>query len=429
MTQNLSKAVLCLLPLALLCSLAHGQDIPAVTSAPRFTGFQLPTELGSLSYSLSLAERVRTGYYGKSGDIWATDISGNAAYLSRSETRPFTMVYSGGYLYNSGGVQSQVFQNFSISQNISTRLWNTTISDQVSYLPEAPSSGLSGIPGVGDVGVNPPAGGGNPGQDILSNTGQRISNTANINVQRQLTGSTAVSGMGSYFIQKFLTATTNAVDLDDITVGGGLSHRIDALSNVEGNYNYSHFAYEGQNFSFSTQKITLGYTKQINRLLSVNGSAGPQIVSSGGSSVAGSTVNLTVDAGLKYTGERSSYSADYTRGVRGGSGVIQGTFINNFIAQGNRQLGEFMRLSGSGSYTRNTSVQNLTTQPFTFQTVVGNVEVERTVAQNFNAFVSYSLQYQNSSTSVANTIAFTGTSQTFGFGITYSPRQVHLGHQ
>jgi len=428
MTQNLYKAVLCLLPLALLCSLAHGQDIPAVTSAPRFQGFQLPTELGSLTYSLSFAERLRTGYYGKGGNIWATDFSGNAAYLSRSETRPLTVVYSGGYLYNSGGVQSQVYQNLSLSQNITSKLWSTTISDQVSYLPEAPSSGLSGIPGVGDVGVTPPAGG-TTGQDILSNTGQRISNTANINVQRQLTGSTAVSGMGSYFIQKFLTATPDAIDLDDITVGGGLSHRIDALSSVQGNYDYSHFAYVGQNFSFSTQRITIGYTKQINRLLSINGSAGPQIVSSGGSSVAGSTVNLTVDAGFKYAGERYNFSGDYTRGVRGGSGVIQGTFINSVIVQGNRQLGEFMRLSGSGNYTRNTSVQNLSTQAFTFQTVVGNLEVERTIAQNFNAFVSYSLQYQNSATSVANTIAFTGTSQTFGFGITYSPRQVHLGHQ
>lgn len=429
MTQVISKAVLCLVPIALLCSLAHGQDIPAVTSAPTFRGFHLPTELGTLTYSLSFAERVRTGYYGTGSNVWSTDFSGNVAYLSKSETRPFSMVYSGGYLYNSGGVQSSVFQNLSLSQTFNTRLWSTNISDEVNYLPESASSGLSGIPGVGDVGVTTPPVGGDNGQDLLTNSGQRISNSTHLSVQRQLTGSTALQGSGNYSFQRFLTDTVNGVNEQNLDGEALVNHRINALSKLEGAYTYNHFSYEDQPFAFSTNKVTVGYSREINRKLSVHGTVGPEITSSSGSPLAGSSVNISVDSGLNYTGQHYDYSVAYQRGVRGGSGVVQGTFTDTVSAQGSRRLGEYMRLTASGSYTQNSSIANVSTQQFNTQTLVGNFQIERTVSQNFNVFLNYSVQDQNTSSAAATPGAFTGTSQNFGFGITYSPRQIHLGHQ
>ena len=428
MTQFISKAVLCLVPLALLCPLANGQDIPAVTTAPTYQGFQLPTELGTLNYALNFGELVRTGYYGTGSDIWATNISGDAAYLSRSEKHPLGMVYSGGYLYNSGGIASTVFQNLTLSQTYTTRLWNTVLSDSVNYLPESASSGLSGIPGVGDVGVTVPPVGGDTGQDLLSRTGQRITNNASLSIQRQLTGSTSVAGGGGYYIQRFLTDSINALNTQNIYVQGELNHRIDALSKVQGDYSYSHFSYEGQDFAFTSQKFTVGYTRQVNRKLGVHATVGPQIVSSSGSPLASSSVNASIDAGLAYEAQRYNFSVDYTRGVRAGSGVVQGSFADSVFAGGGRRLGEYMHLAGGASYTHSSSIGNLTSLPFDFQTVVGNAQVSRTISRNFNVYVSYSLQYQQHSSLLASTAAFTGTSQTFGFGITYSPRQLHLGH-
>jgi hypothetical protein len=429
MTQIISKAVLCLVPLALLCTVAHGQDIPAVTSAPTFQGFQLPTELGTMHYALSFGERVRTGYYGSAGDVWTTDVSGEAGYLSRSENRPFSMVYSGGYLHNSSGVDSSVFQDLTLSQTFTTRLWTTNITDAINYLPESPTSGLSGIPGVGDIGVTAPPVGGDTGQDILSVTGQRINNNINVSVERKLTGSTSLQGMGGYFIQRFLTGVSNGINGQSVDTQGGVNHRIDALSKVQGTYTYSHFSYEDQDFTFSTQKITVGYTKQINRKLSVNATVGPQFVSSSGSPLASTSVNFGVDGGIAYTGQRYGYAVDYDRGVRGSSGVVQGTFADSVDVTADRRVGEYMRLSASGSYTHNSSISNLTTQQFAFETLVGNLQVSRTVSQNLNVFLSYSVQDQSTSNIAATTGAFTGTSQTLGFGITYSPRQLHVGHQ
>jgi hypothetical protein len=429
MTQFISKAVLCFVPLALLCGLANGQDIPAVTAAPTYQGFQLPTELGSFHYALTFAERLRTGYYGAGDDIWATDISGEAGYLSRSEKNPFSMTYSGGYLHNSGGERSSIFQSLMFSQAFTTRLFNTSISDSVSYLPEAASGGLSGIPGVGDVGVTAPPVGGDTGQDILSRDSQRVSNTASLSVQRQLTGSTSLQGGGSYFIQRFLTDASNALNTQDISGQAGLNHRIDALRSVQGNYSYSHFSYEGQNFRFVTQGITVGYTEQINRKLSVHAEAGPQIVSSGSSPQSTASVNISVNAGLTYATQHYDYSLAYVRGARAGSGVIPGAFTDVISGTAGRRLGEYMHVSASGDYSHNSSIANLTAQKFDVQTMVGNLQISRTISQNLNLFVSYGLQHQGASNLAVNTNAFTGTSQNVGFGITYSPRQLHLGHQ
>ncbi|HEY5331464.1 MAG TPA: hypothetical protein VIJ79_16405 [Acidobacteriaceae bacterium] len=428
MTQFISNAVLCFVPLALLCSLAHGQDIPAVTSAPTYQGFQLPTVPGTLHYALSFSELVRTSYYGTGRDIWGTSISGDAGYLSKSENHPFSMVYSGGYIHNTGSIASSIFQSLALSQTYTTSLWNTVVSDSVDYLPESPSSGLSGIPGVGDVGVTVPPVGGDTGQDILSRTGQRITNKTNLSIQRRLTGSTSVQGGGGYSIQRFLTDTINALNSQEMSVQGGVNHRIDALSHAEGDYSYSHFSYEGQDFTVSMQKFTVGYNRQLNRKLVVHATVGPQFVSSSGSPLASSSVNVSVDAGGAYQAQHYDFSIAYTRGVRAGSGVIAGSFVDSVSAEGARRLGEYMHIAGDASYTHNSSLENLTTHPLDFQTVRGNVQISRTVSRDFNVYVSYSLQEQQSSSLPVTTAAFTGTSQTFGFGISYSPRQLHLGH-
>jgi hypothetical protein len=428
MTQFIPKAVLCFASLALLCSLAKGQDIPAVTPTPTYQGFQLPTELGSLNYALTFSERVRTGYYSSKGDIWTTNISGDAGYLSRSENRPFSMTYAGGYLYNSGDVPSSVFQDLTLSQSLNTRLWNTSISDAVSYLPETPSSGLSGIPGVGDVGVTAPPTGGDPGQGILSRNSQRVSNSTNVNIQRQLTGSTSLQGGGGYFIERFLGNVDEGLDTQSISAQGNANHRIDALNKIEGGYSYTHLSYEGQPSTFSTQKVTIGYTRQMSPRLSVHATVGPQFVTSAGSPLASSSANISVDSGFAYTTQHFDYNVDYSRGVRTGSGVVQGTFADSVVAQGSRRLGEYMHFSLSGGYTHSASVANLTTIPFDIQTLVGNAEIARTISQSLNVFLNYSVQHQSSSATLTTANAFTGTSQTFGFGITYSPRQLHLGH-
>ena len=61
-------------------------------------GFNLPTHVGSLAYSLTGSELIETGY--GTGSVYASSvISGNLAYLSKSEQAPFSLVYSGGVVF------------------------------------------------------------------------------------------------------------------------------------------------------------------------------------------------------------------------------------------------------------------------------------------------------------------------------------------
>jgi hypothetical protein len=128
---------------------------PPMATAPSF-GFSLPSAEGTLTYSLSASESFLTGSEA-SGTDTTTSLSGSLGYLSSSPNKPFSLVYSGGYLYStvSGYPGSSTFQNLAASQVVTTKNWNFVVDDAVSYLPEAPTTGLSGIPGVGDIGVVP----------------------------------------------------------------------------------------------------------------------------------------------------------------------------------------------------------------------------------------------------------------------------------
>ncbi len=66
------------------------------------------------------------------------------------------MLYAGGVLFgNRYGQGVRPFQTFAVSQGLVTAAWIFGISDSVSYLPQSPTTGLSGIPGVGDLGSQP----------------------------------------------------------------------------------------------------------------------------------------------------------------------------------------------------------------------------------------------------------------------------------
>ena len=95
-------------------------------------------------------------------------------------------MYSGGYLYSSvpGYPSSSTFQNLAASPGGTTKNWNFVIDDAVSYLPESPTTGLSGIPGVGDIGVEPVQIGDQPAQSILTNYATRVGNGLNGGITR-----------------------------------------------------------------------------------------------------------------------------------------------------------------------------------------------------------------------------------------------------
>ncbi len=333
-------------------------------------------------------------------------------------------------------------------------------------MPQTASTGLSGIPGAGDLGVTPvptganpgptgvnpvqtgPAPGqpgptpaptsANPGQGVLSGFSTRVTNTSSLSLQRQLTGKTSFNASGSYVLIRFLnnsgstTVPSSAgLDSDGDSAGAGLSHRIDARNSLAGNFAYARNTYSGTSSGirqpgFSSQTASLQFTHQFTRKLSTSLAAGPQWTSIDS---PGLTPALSLFANLSatYTGEFSHASLAYSRSTNSGFGVVGGAISNSVTFSAGRVVDRVWLVALTAAYTQTSDLPSAVTLPFTFHTTVAGVQVSRALARTLSAYASYTLQKQSDQGTAAAVDLFSGLSNVAGFGLTFSPSAVRLG--
>ncbi len=421
--------------LALTGAIAGAQAIPADTGTPTpGVGFSLPRVGGTLSYALSASELISIGFYNNSGVASTTDFSGDLAYVSRSQDHPFSAVYSGGVLFGNDNQPTTTFQNLSFSQVLNTKHWNITVGDTVSYLPESPAVGLSGIPGVGDLGVDPISTviGETPGLGILTTYGPRVSNSASGSVSRLVTGRISIQGSGNYSIQRFI-GDNAGLGIDTTSEGGslGLNYRLSARDAFAGSYNYTNFSISGTPGSFSTQGATFSYSRQWSPRLSSSVYAGPQISTGNDSPLysGGSYTSLAAGAGVSYLTPKTSYTLSYSRGVNNGSGVVAGALTDSVSLAAHRRFGRVWAVSGDVSYARNTTLPIFDLYTFDSNGVAFSGQATRGFGRYFSAYASYTLEDQSTSGSgigINTPNAFSGLYQVVGLGVTFSPRNILL---
>ncbi len=433
---------------SLPCLGAFAQSLPAgVGSAPN-VGFQIPQLSGSFNYALSASELFSTGFY-NSGSSETTNFSGDVSYLSGSTRHPFSAIYSGGILVANSGQPTSVYQSVALSQSYNTRVWNFSIADSISYLPESPVSGLSGIPGVGDLGIDPVPLGPDAGIGILTNYGPRVTNTVTGSVSRVLSGHLSAQASGYENIQRFIGSSSPA-SVDNSGEGGtaGVSYHVDARSSVSLNYSYTRFNFLGSAYAIDSQSGTVNYSRQWTRRFGSSVYVGPQYISNAGTSSTGTPFNgasfgmpstqIAAGASLTYDGRSAFYSVSYARGTNNGSGVTTGAFSDSITAGAHRQIGRQWSVSGNLGFARSISLPSLTLYNFSFDSVTVGGQVVRGFGRRFSAYGSYVLEEQ-SSTGAAPTIsllnggvvpvapnAFSGTYNIFGIGVTYSPGSLFL---
>jgi hypothetical protein len=421
-----------------LSSVSHGQAVPAgvasVTPNASVSGPVVWAPDGVLHYALTGSEIVQEG----SGQLTSSSIfSGDAAYSGKSTVRPFSMVFTAGAILPNQSDQSfQGFTTISASQGYITRHWNFNISDVFSFLPQSPTTGLSGIPGVGDIGVIPIEG---PGADggILTESGNRINNGLSGSVERQITKDTSLSGSGSWNVLHYLADDTG---LNSTQYLGTVSanRRLDGRSSIGVNAVYTVFNYSGPEAGplepdIQSKGINLSYQRVLSRSFSMSGSAGPQWVSSSNSELVPSALNVSINASLAYTHRFTNASVSYSRGVNAGSGVLPGALSNSVTFSGGRSFGRDWTASLNGSYSRSSGLTALGVQDSlvpvseVFNTVYGGLQVSRRIGTNFSSYLSYTVQDQSTNFSVGALNVLNGISQTFGIGITFTPRSTRLG--
>ena len=407
----------------------YGQATPAgsVTGPGYNPGPALPLMDGSFQYSLTGAEIVQFGSQGQSGRSYLSNLSGTLEYIAPKRDRPFTLLYSGGLLYSTYNTQGvSTFQTLTASQGFVFGRWAMGLSDSVSYLPQSPTTGLSGIPGVGDQGLQVLPDPSVPAQTILTNYGRRISNSLNGNIERNLNGRTSLSGSGSYGTLIFLGGY--GVSSKQLSGQLALNRKLDPRSNVSLSGVYSTFDYNDNSSSFQSRGVNLGYNRQLSKEFTLDASVGPQWVSgfqaypvaSGLPAITTvpSRLSLAANIGLSVTHQHVVASVNYSRGVNSGSGVQIGSLSDTVAGQVQRRLGRSWSAAMNGAYSRSTGLA----QTGTTQTFFSGGQVSRGLGRNFSTYLSYSATHQTIPTALANQNAFSGFSQSLGVGITFSPR-------
>jgi hypothetical protein len=422
--------------IAATASVACGQAVPASSMSPS-VGPGMPSIDGVFHYALSGSELLQTG--NGSGLSFSTALSGDASYNSRSVVRPFSMTYAGGVLLgNQYGQRATTFQNLALSQGLVAGAWIFGISDSVSYLPQSPTLGLSGIPGVGDLGSQPiqgpstgPAGG------VLTNNSTNLSNSLSGDVERRLTALTSVSGVGSWSILRFPKG--NGLENTQISAQGALNHRLDVRDTISGSGTYSTFSYgSGIDLSIQTRGANLAFQRVVSRKLSISASAGPMWISSSNSALVPSRLTVATDLSVLYSRKFTTAAISYTRGVNGGSGVQPGALSDSVSATAARTYGRDWMASLSANYThtgglvQNAAVSRLPALALLYASGTTNLEyggaqVSRRLTDSLSAFASYNLQHQSIDSTLVLQNAYSGFTQTFGIGITFSPRSTRLG--
>ena len=316
---------------------AHAQVVPAATG---------PGRLGVPGYFHFSFRYSQTAQFGSEMDDRQTSVpSVYLSYETVNQRHRFSLEYSGGYTWTLTGpaYSSGFFQHLLLSQGFLWRKWEARISDDASYLPQAPVSGFSGIPGVGEpIGEPPPNT--PPGQTILTLDSPVVRNSVNGVIQRRLNYGSSLSVDGGMDLLRFpdgdgLATNTGSAD-------AAVTQRFNARNSASFDYRFSHFSYPDFDFSFVTNTGFFGFHRAWNRKVTSDVSAGPQWISSSQSMTIPSSVGLAVNAAVNYEFRSASAGLNYSRGANGGSGYQLGSQLDavtgNFSERFGRDLTVFL---------------------------------------------------------------------------------------
>lgn len=386
--------------------------------APAVNGPKPLTVSGTLRYDLRYSQSAQF-YDGPQGNLQSSVLSGELTYANVDAAHPFSLAYSGGKMWNLTGSYggTGVFQHMAVSQGLTGRKWALNLSDNVSYLPQAPTTGFSGIPGVGSLPSEP----GQPSQAILTLNTRSVYNALSPNFTHSLNYATSLSINGSYVILRFPDG--NGLETNQLQVGPQITRRLNALSSISGQYSYSRYSYPGQTSTMEIQSASFGYMRMWNRRLSTNVSLGPEWTQSSGGSQIPSSKGLTVNANASYTTRTTTATAGYTQATTGGAGVVTEVGVHNHDLNAGltRQFGRNLTISANGSYMRTQGLQ----QTGVTNGKYGGAAATQRLGRYITVFANYTAIQQSSSSALPSN-AISGLSHVIGFGIGYTPRELHF---
>ena len=332
-----------------------------------------------------------------------SSITGELELQHVSRSRKFTMRYQGGGMFNAYGSnvailggRSSSFQRLGLTQKLDFGRWSLFFSDEAGYTS---SSAFGGGANAGAAVIGPAAlaGGINlaglnpnlvPAQNLLTQIGSQVSNTAVVETDYRLNARSTVTVTGNYGILR--SPDGNLVDSNQEGVNVGYNRNLTARDTVGITYGFTQFGYVDVDNRTRNHTAQLLYGRRITGRLSLQVGAG------GGITQVHSAVqsqNLTLwnaQANLHYLVHHTDFTASYARSVNSGSGVLLGA--NSDVVSGGFSRSFLRRwlTSTTVGYSRNSAL----IAGDTYSTFYANSGVQRRLGLYNGVFASYSFQRQ-----------------------------------
>jgi hypothetical protein len=420
-----SFAVMAILLLAASAA-SRAQVVPAAI-VPASTGewSGLPVS-GALHYDVRYSQTAQFG--GSQDGQQMSYISGDASYANTGKRLPFSMQYGAGYGLVWAGPPSagNVFQHLTLSQGIVGRTWNLSVNDDASYSFQTPTTGFSGVPGIGEP-IGGPVTPTLPDQTILTVNTRSIDNFTTLGFGHKLDSATTLNLSGAS--GQMLYLDNDGQNMDTYMASAGVTRRLNARNSFSSQYSFSRFNYVGSvqvanaaQIGYSqANTVQFSLSRQWNPHLATSASAGPQWISSSNSAILPSSTTISANASASYTLRFGTASLMYSHGTSGGSGYMLGAESDIAMASFGRSIGKNLTVGVTGSYMRTAGLSNSGTTSGEY----GGAQASRMLGRYFNVYASYTAANQSSSLLNAPNV-LNSLWQTIGFGIGYSPREIRL---
>lgn len=392
----------------------HSFIVPGVRAAQLLESDSLLTSSDAFQgYTSAAAELQAVQYFGRGSEL-------RYAGLLRFDSNARL----------NGGQQFTQLHDFSLTQTVPAGNWSLLAHDEATF-SEGAIFGSAGMQGLGSVvtqlsqwngvsgiglGSTTIQSGLTPEQSILTQNGERVSNTLLGEVDRRL-GDRGVATAGVYYgLLHFLSAGL----IDAGQVGGltGFERAITARDRLGLVYGFTRLYFSGSDQELDTQQGALLYGRKISGMLAVEVGAGPQYTSGSGSYSTLSDLNWqgrgTVDLHLRLL----DFELAAIRTLTAGSGVLFGATTNSVQGSVMRRAGRTGNISGRFGYARNAGIQTAET----YDTELVGATYTHSLSATVGAFVSYNLQRQTAAGCLPTGCNATGSQQTFGAGLSWTAR-------
>jgi hypothetical protein len=393
-----------------VCVAGHAQV------APEATGPAVTRGSDKLQYALRYSE---TGQFSTVYSSWQTStVSGSVGYANINEHRPFVLDYAGGYTWTLTGPDygSGQFHRLFLSQGLASRQWKLLLSNDFSYLPQSPTTGFSGIPGIGEpiggTGPAPPS----SSQSILTlNTHALYNNTAG-ELAYDPSPATSLSFGGGWGLLRF--PDNDGLDTNTLSADAQFIRHLNGRNALSANYKFSQFTYPGYTVTFETNTALFGVDHRWTRNITTGVAAGPDWITSSNPAAVPSSTGVAANASISYRLRFTSANATYVRGVSGGAGYLIGGEVDALTGGLTREFGPNLSLGLSGGFDRTSGLISNGTTDSTF----GGAQATWRLGRNIIVFGNYTGTNQSTTSTLPGNV-LNQLLQVVGFGVGYSPRE------